>query len=531
MRRARSIAWIAAGLGLGAAPSCSLVLDFPQCVEDLDCTNVQGVELVCRNSECVLPTPPSDIACNADADCVEAFDESVVCGTGQVCAPLQTSRCELRIQPEGVSPDEIVYIGSILPRTGTYSSIGVPLENAVQLAVEDFNSTTTLPGGKRVGWVACDSQGRIAEARAAAQELVAADIQAVVGPGLSNETIEVANITANAGVFLMSPSASARVLGQLVDLGLVWRTAGNDGVQAAGIADRIAAMDPPPQVVVALAKNDVYGQGLIEDLAPRLSGVLPPDGLGTLLVSPLDEFDSEQALLSEYGARVATTFELDPDVIVLLGSVEARELMLFYLDAWSGADPRPALPTFLLSSEAVPVAESIVEGVSEGFRGTLMERMEGVAHRTRDPDNYGPFEIRYEIRFPTEEAGLSAGLAYDATMASLLALSALPGGEGSGTEIAAAMARIADPAGVAVSFGQGLSFLTEVQAVIESGGNVNLRGVSGALDFDLESGDVRRELTGFDLEPIAGTTSPRLTARRRYELDPAPAVTGTWVDL
>lgn len=530
MRRARTIAWIAAGLGLGAGSSCSLVLDFPQCVSDIDCTNAEGVELVCRNEECVLPTPPSAVSCTVDAECLAAFDESVICGVGNVCAPLETELCEPRVRPSGVMPDQVVYIGSILPRTGTYAAMGGPLENAVQLAVEDFNNTSSLPGGKKVGWVACDSRGRSADAAAAAQDLAAAGIQVVVGPGLSEETIAVAEVTASAGIFLISPTASARVLGQLVDLGLVWRTAGNDSVQAAGIADRIAELDPPPQSVVALVKNDLYGQGLLEELAPRLQDVLPNNGLGTLLYSPLDAFPDSESLLSEYGARVAATFERNPDVIVVLGSVEARELVLFYLDAWSSADPRPSLPTFLLSSEAVPVAESIVEGVSEGFRATLMSRMEGVTHTTRDAGDYGPFAIRYEIRFPDSEAGLDAGLAYDATMTSLLALSGLPGGEGSGAEIAGMMGRLGNEAGTQVAFGEGLSFIPTVQAVLEAGDDVDLRGVSGELDFDLDTGNLRRELTGFDLEPVSGTTQPRLVARRRYELDPAPAVTGTWVE-
>ncbi|MCA9651698.1 MAG: ABC transporter substrate-binding protein [Myxococcales bacterium] len=531
MRRARCIAFLAAGLGLGAGSSCSLIVDLPECVSDLDCTNAQDLELVCRDHECVAPTPPSSVDCSADSDCFAVFDQSVVCGSAGVCAPLETEHCALRVRPEGVMPDQIVYLGSILPHTGTYASMGIPLENAMQLAIEDFDGTTTLPGGKRVGWVACDSRGRASDAAAAAEELAAAGIQAIVGPALSEETVGVANVTAPAGVFLISPTASARLLGQLVDLDLVWRTAGNDAVQAAGIADRIAALDPPPERVVALVKNDRYGQGLLEDLAPRLQGVLPANGLGTLLYSPIDTFPDSQSLLSEYGARVADTFELDPDVIVVLGSVEARELILFYLDAWSSADPRPPLPTFMLSSEGVSVAETIVEGVSEGFRTTLMARMEGIAHTNRDPDDYGPFAIRYEIRFPDSEAGLDAGLAYDATMVTLLALSSLSGGEGTGSQIAEAMARLSNESGTQVSFGEGLSFITTVQQTLAAGGDVDLHGVSGELDFDLESGDLRRELTGFDLEPIAGTTEPRLTARRRYELDPAPAVTGTWVDL
>jgi ABC-type branched-subunit amino acid transport system substrate-binding protein len=509
---------------------CSVVLDFPQCVDDVDCTNAAQVQLVCRNNECVDPVAPNTVACSVDAECLAAFDETVVCGVSGACAPLQTDRCELRIRPEGVAPAEIVYVGSVLPRTGTYATLGVPLENAVQLAVEDWNSTTTLPGGQRVAWVACNSQGLPDEAAAAARELVEAGISVIVGPGLSAEVVPMANVTASAGALVISPTASARALAQLDDEGLVWRTTGNDAVQAAGIADRIAELDPVPQRVVVLVKNDIYGQTLIDDLAPRLADVLPSNGLVTLLYSDLDAFDDTDALLSEYGARVAAAFQADPELIVVLGSVEARELVLFYLEAWAGADPRPPLPYFLVSSEAVPMLEPIVGSVGDNFKVTLMEHLQGVTHAARDEESYRPFEIRYGIRFGNAAAGLDAGLAYDATMTALLALSALPGGDGSGTEIAEAIARLSDPAGTEVSFGQTLSFIGTVQQELEAGGSVSLRGISGALDFDLETGDVRRELDGWDVEPVSSTTAPKLQARRRYVLDPAPAVTGAWME-
>ena len=526
-----SMASLAAGIlapSVGLVLGCSVALDFPQCLEDVDCTNAEGVELVCRDSACVEPIPPDTVSCSADAECQAQFDQNVVCGTAGVCESLQTERCELKIRPEG-GPDDVVYIGSVLPRTGTYATMGVPLENAVQLAVEDWNSTTTLPGDRRVAWVACDSQGRAEEAAAATRELVAAGVTAIVGPALSEEAVPMANITAPAGVLLVSPTASARVLAQLNDEGLVWRTTGNDAVQAAGIADRIADLDPVPQRVVALVKNDLYGNTLIDDLASRLAGVVPEGGLGTLLYSDIDSFADTDALRSEYGTRVAMAFDAEPELVVVLGSVEARELVLFYLEAWANADPRPPLPRFLVSSEAVPMLESIVEGVAVGFQDTLMASLEGVTHATRDDDAYGPFEIRYGIRFDDEGAGLDAGLAYDATMTILLAMSALPAGDATGAELAGAIGRLADPAGEEISFGEGLSFIGTVQQALAAGDGVRLRGVSGALDLDLDSGDTRRELDGWNVEPASGT--PRIRARRRYVLDPAPAVTGTWNDL
>ncbi len=520
MRLPRRVASLTAGLGLlaglGVSASCSVILDFPQCVEHTDCTNAQGVELECRNNQCVEPIDPSTIACSVDADCEATFDDTVICGVDDVCAALTTDRCELKIRPEGIPSSDIVYIGSILPRTGVYVDLGQTLENAVQLAVEDFSSVTSLPEGRRIGWVACDSQGRAQEAAAAAEELMAAGVTAVIGPGLSQETIDVANVTAPAGALLISPSASAQVLSQLNDDGLVWRTTGNDAVQAAGLAARLGSLEPAPERVFALVKDDLYGEGLLEALAPRLEGVLPDGGLGTAFYSDLSTFENTDDLRAEYGSRVAIAFERDPDVIVVLGSVEARELVLFYLEAWAGADPRPALPRFIVSNEAVSALEGIVNGVSDNFKASLMANLEGVTHLAIDPSNYEPFAIRYMIRFDAD-AGRDAGLAYDAAMTVMLAHSALPRQGNTGAQLAETLGRLADETAPAVSYSDGLSYIGAVQQALQAGDNVDLRGVSGELDFDLQSGDTLRDLTGWDVEPVSGTTRPILRARRRFD--------------
>ncbi len=533
MRLVRSIAGTLAVASLGASLSCSLVLDFPQCVEDLDCTNAEGTELVCRDSQCLPPIPPETVACETHADCVAVFDDAHLCGPSNVCAALNTDRCELRVRPEG-APEDFVYVGSILPRTGTYDELGVPLENAMQLAVEDFNQSTRLPGERRVGWMACDSAGSASQATDAARDLIAAGVRVVVGPALSSELIDVANETAINDVLLISPTASASVLGQLDDENLVWRTIGNDQVQAVGIADRVASLDPAPERVVMLVKNDLYGDGLRQGVADRLAGRLPDNGLTTLKYSPLDAFDGDtDALENEYGMRLANVFGSEPDVVIILGSVEAHELLRLYLESWSVMEPFPPLPRFIVSHEALASLEPTAKLVADGFRPTLMQRLEGVGPVSQDANNFDAWEIRYGVQFEADDnASLSGGLVYDAAMVSMLALSGLPEGGGTGTQIAEAIGRLADKGGTPISFGEGLSFITAAQEVLDGGGTVDLQGVSGDLDFDLASGDIRSELDGWSLEPIPGTTAaPALVKRRRYQLDAPPAVTGTWVDL
>ena len=101
-----------------------------------------------------------------------------------------------------------------------------------------------------------------------------------------------------------------------------------------------------------------------------------------------------------------------------------------------------------------------------------------------------------------------------------------------GVEIARAMPRLVDEAGTRVSFGEGLGFVRSARDVLAQGGSVDLRGVSGELDFDLVTGDVRTDLVGWGVVPRSGdANAPLLTMLRMYLLDPPPASGGTWVDL
>ena len=148
-----------------------------------------------------------------------------------------------------------------------------------------------------------------------------------------------------------------------------------------------------------------------------------------------------------------------------------------------------------------------------------------------DPDNFAAFNIRYKIRFMNADALTSSSLSYDATLAALFAMVTVdPERPMTGTAIADGMAALRDPDGTPVSFsGAGLAFIQTARNELAAGGTVDLQGVSGALDWDPDTGELRANIVGWSL---GGTPdAPLLTPARLYALDPAPATTGTWIDL
>jgi branched-chain amino acid transport system substrate-binding protein len=498
----------------------------------------------------VVRPNPNDVSCERTNDCVAAFDEGHVCGPAGVCASLVSEQCPQVARPTGVDPENIVYVGSLLPTSPPFDSTFVPLQNAVQLAIEDFNTVATLPEGGKVGWIGCDSRALVDDALEAARYLVEdIGVPAIVGPAFSDPVIDVAQqLGIPNQTFIISPTASAVVVGEFEDEGLVWRTISSDAYQAAALADRLPLLDPLPSRVLILAKNDAYGNGLLEAMRPQLQEALdtargpklPAAAIASLVYDDPATFESTNELLSSYGQLIAQGFRHEADTVVLLGTSEVRELILFYLQTRDGenemvpADEQIALPRFVVSHGAVPVLESVVEMVNEGFAPELMATLEGTAPVIQDEENFQEYNIRYRIRFSDEDALSASSLGYDSAMMVLFGMLATGKSADSlgGRDIADAMPRLVDPTGTVVPFRDGLNFIINASGALGAGENVDLQGVSGPLDFDLGTGEVRTNVIGWGVLPKKNQpTTPLLTPLRQYVLDEAPATSGTWADI
>ena len=517
---------VLAGLAACSLGSCSLALEFDECRTNTDC---QGTDeaLVCNldTATCEPRPDASEVACEQVDTCTDLFGEDSTCGAGGRCALLTSEYCDKLVRPAGADPDDIVWVGSILATSEPFTDAILPIENGVELAIDDFNSVTSLADGRKVGWIACDSGQDPNAAREAASFLIdEVGVPAIIGPAFSGEVLGIADDVVSSGTFLMSPSATASAIGGLDDSGLIWRTVSSDVVQANAIADRLATLDPPPESVLVLAKNDAYGVGLFESMLQRLSTALPGVPTGSLLYPDpvgLSEDDVQRA----YGAVIAEGFAQQADTIVFLGTSEVQEVLRAYLLAWNNTGT--PLPRFVVSHGAVPSLLTAPTLVADTFAPTLMDAMEGVSPSVQDPNNFEAFNIRYRVVF-SDLNPLSAGaLGYDAAITTLLAMVA--GGAERGVDIASAMPRLADASGTAVPLGD-VQAVLDARELLVSGANVDVGGVSGPLDFDLVTGEISSNYIGWDVVPL-GASGPeaQLVSRRAYVLD--NSTEGTWTDL
>lgn len=499
--------------------------------------------------------------CTQNTDC--ASDER--CGPDAICLDLLSTECQGLQYPDGdFDRNTIVYLGSIFPTGGAFEDAIGPLENAVQLAIEDFNETTTLQGDRQIAWVACDSTTGSTAAVAAAEHLTTdVGVPAIIGPAFSESVLAVANnVTIDAGVFLITPVGSATSITELDDNDLVWRTIAPDIYQANGIIDRMEERRAEPvetrlERLLVLAKDDAYGTGLLGAVQTELETALPGVEIYFSTYENPVNFDTQEELLASYGATIAGalgqlpgTYTDRPDHytdILFLGTSETQALLYAYFSGWStflNGAPDPALPHFTFSHGSVPELERMVNEIGptpgtealEPLKPLIAANIEGITPIIFDPANFNAFNIRYRIRFNNEDALTAAGLSYDATLATLFAMSSVPGDQDiTGASIAAAYPSLMDPDGTAISFsGATLAFIEQARnAMAIDGGSVDLQGVSGELTWDA-AGDIRTGLWGWilnDLDDDPMVVDPLLAPNRIYVLDAPPEATGTWADL
>ncbi len=493
--------------------------------------------------------------CTQNTDC--STDQR--CGPDNICLELLSAECQQLQYPEDdFDRNTVVFIGSIMPTGGAFEDLVQPLENAVQLAIEDFNDNTSLQGDRQVAWVACDSTSGDDAATAAAEHLTTnVGVPAIVGPVFSSAVLAVAqDVTIDNEIFLVSPTATATSITELEDNDLVWRTISPDTYQANGVIDRMLERRAEPTEtnlarLLVLAKDDAYGTGLLGAIQTPLE-----DGLGGVEIhfatyeNPAI-FDSQEDLLASYGATIAGAFGTLPGTyveredhftdIIFIGTSETQALLYAYFSAW--ALTQPPLPMFHFTHGSIAELERMINEIGptpgteplEPLKPLIAGNMEGFSPIVFDEMNFNAFNIRYRIRFNNEDALTTAALSYDAALATLFAMSTVPGTEDvTGPAIASAFPRLMDPDGTFISFsGATLSFIEDARNTLAvAGGSVDLQGVSGALTWD-DAGDLRTGLFGWHVIDLDKGTDvdPRAEPFRTYVLDEAPAATGTWVDL
>lgn len=126
-------------------------------------------------------------------------------------------------------------VGVLTPLTGDAASYGTAMQRAYDLAVSEVNAAGGVDG-RQIELVYEDAKCDGATAATATQKLVNVDgVKFILGGTCSGETLAAAQITQEARVLLLSPSATSP---DITDAGdLVFRTYPSDNFEASMVAD------------------------------------------------------------------------------------------------------------------------------------------------------------------------------------------------------------------------------------------------------------------------------------------------------
>ncbi len=163
-----------------------------------------------------------------------------------------------------------VKIGHVGPLTGGIAHLGKDNENGARLAVEEANAAKIKIDGKdaKFVFIAEDDQADAKVGTTVAQKLVDAKVNGVVGHLNSGVTIPASSVYNQAGIPMISGSATNP---KLTEQGFknVFRVVGRDDQQGPAIARYLAA-EKKPKVVAVIDDATAYGEGIANEVEKTL---------------------------------------------------------------------------------------------------------------------------------------------------------------------------------------------------------------------------------------------------------------------
>jgi branched-chain amino acid transport system substrate-binding protein len=165
---------------------------------------------------------------------------------------------------------EVVKIGHVAATSGAVAYFGKDNENGARMAVEALNARGVKVGGKKVRFelVAEDDAGDPKQATAAAQKLVDAKVNAVIGHQTSGTSIPASKIYFDNGIPQISPSATSP---QYTAQGFntAFRVVSNDQ-QLGRVLGRYAVGKLGAKRVAVIDDRTAYGQGVATEFVKGL---------------------------------------------------------------------------------------------------------------------------------------------------------------------------------------------------------------------------------------------------------------------
>jgi branched-chain amino acid transport system substrate-binding protein len=207
---------------------------------------------------------------------------------------------------------EVVKIGHVGPTSGQIAHLGKDNENGARMAIDELNAKGTKIGGKAVKFelLAEDDAADPKQGTAAAQKLVDAKVNGVIGHLNSGTSIPASKIYSDAGIPQISPSATNPKYTRQ-GYKTTFRVVADD-VHLGGTLGRYAVKELKGKSIAVIDDRTAYGQGVADEFEKGVKGA------GGTTVGR--EFTTDKA--TDFTAILTTLKAKKPDV-VFFGGMDA----------------------------------------------------------------------------------------------------------------------------------------------------------------------------------------------------------------
>ena len=208
--------------------------------------------------------------------------------------------------------DLVIRIGHVAPTSGGAAHLGKDTENGARMAIEELNAKGVTIGGKKAKFelLAEDDASDPKQGTAAAQKLVDAKVNGVIGHMNSGTSIPAAKVYSDAGIPQISPSATNPKFTRQ-GFKTTFRVVADD-VHLGGTLGRYAVTELKGKTIAVIDDRTAYGQGVAEEFVKGVQGAG-----GKVLKR---EFTNDKA--TDFGSILTSIKGTKPDV-VFYGGMDA----------------------------------------------------------------------------------------------------------------------------------------------------------------------------------------------------------------
>ena len=346
-------------------------------------------------------------------------------------------------------------IGVLLDFSGPLAEFSPPTLNAIELAVLHVNEAGGV-NGQDVVIVTGDTRVDPTQGVEEARRLIDVEgVHAIVGPLSSSVTLAVIeSVARDAGIPVISPSATSPAITTVDDDGYLFRTTISDAAQ--GVALAALARNEGFTNVGVLFRDDAYGQGLAEEFSRAFDGTVTaaayaPKGQPSYL--------SELNRVAGDGAEALVAIAFPEEARVFLR--EATENGIFsrflFVDGTRSQELIDAIGAeHLDGSKGTAPGSGPATPASEAWDASYLAE-------------YGELPTVPYVREP-----------YDAVIA--IALAAQAAGSTDGAAIRDQLTRIANPGGAV--FIAGPEGVRDALEALRNGDDINYEGAATTVDWD-----------------------------------------------